>query len=119
MRKMWINIFGTAAMAFMLCLTGLIISGTAFADCGEYTIVCQDETCHGPYGMCWSWKKFMCVPCHDNNASVCNSHGGPKCVWCSSSFTDIVLVFLCKYVHLPDSYCVVCNPPPSCVKSDE
>ena len=32
MRTMWRKIFGTAALAFMLCLTGLIMSGAAFAD---------------------------------------------------------------------------------------
>jgi hypothetical protein len=32
MRKMWRNVFGTAALAFMLCLAGLVMSGTAFAD---------------------------------------------------------------------------------------
>ena len=32
MRKMWRALFTTAALTFMLCLTGLILSGTAFAD---------------------------------------------------------------------------------------
>lgn len=31
MRKMWSKLFGTAALAFILCLTGLVMSGTAFA----------------------------------------------------------------------------------------
>ncbi len=32
MRKMWRKIFGTAALAFLICLTGLVMTGTAFAD---------------------------------------------------------------------------------------
>ncbi len=86
------------------------------ADCSDYKIVCQDGTCHGPYGTCWHWKKLMCVPCHDNNASVCDGHVGPKCLWFSSAFDDIALAFLCKYLHIPNKYCVVCLPPPACVK---
>jgi hypothetical protein len=31
MREMWRRIFGTAALAFMLCLTGLVITGEAQA----------------------------------------------------------------------------------------
>ncbi len=31
-RKMWRKIFGTAALAFMLCMTGLVMTGKAFAD---------------------------------------------------------------------------------------
>ncbi len=32
MWNMWRKIFGTAALTFMLCLTGLVMIGTAFAD---------------------------------------------------------------------------------------
>ena len=32
MEEMWRRIFGTMALAFMLCLTGLVMSGTAFAE---------------------------------------------------------------------------------------
>lgn len=32
MKEMWRRIFGTMALAFMLCLTGLVLSGMAFAE---------------------------------------------------------------------------------------
>ena len=42
MRKMWRKFIGTAALTFMLCLTGLIMSGAAFAqqcvDNGDGTV---------------------------------------------------------------------------------
>ncbi len=42
MRKLWRKIFGTAALAFMLCLTGLVMSGEAqaqrFVDNGNGTV---------------------------------------------------------------------------------
>ncbi|GAB6060282.1 Lcl C-terminal domain-containing protein [Desulfonatronum parangueonense] len=42
MREMWRRIFGTAALAFMLCLTGLVLSGEAqaqrFVDNGNGTV---------------------------------------------------------------------------------
>ena len=42
MRKMWSKIFGIAALAFMLCLTGLVMSGEAqaqrFTDNGNGTV---------------------------------------------------------------------------------
>ncbi|WP_028572920.1 DUF1566 domain-containing protein [Desulfonatronum lacustre] len=42
MRKMWRMIFGTAALTFMLCLTGLVMSGEAqaqrFVDNGDGTV---------------------------------------------------------------------------------
>ena len=102
-----------AAMGFFL---GFCEVTYVHADCPDYKIVCQDNSCHGSYGTCWHWRKFMCVPCHDNNASVCNSHRGPKCVWFSSTFDNLALIFLCKKIGLPDKYCVVCSPPPPCVK---
>lgn len=97
-------------------LFGFFEATCAYADCSDYKIVCQDQTCHGWYGTCWSLKHFMCVPCKDDNANVCNDHGGPKCVWFSSAIEDIVLVYLCRYLHIPDRYCVVCKPPPECIK---
>jgi len=100
-------------------LFGFFEATCVYAFCPDYKIVCQDQTCRGPYSMCWSWKDFICVPCHDNNASVCNNNGGPKCVWLSNAIEDIVLAYLCRYVHIPDSYCVVCKPPPACVKGEQ
>ncbi len=42
MRKMWSKVFTTAALAFMLCLTGLVMSGEAqaqrFVDNGDGTV---------------------------------------------------------------------------------
>ena len=41
MRKMWRKLFGTAALACMLCLTGLVMSGEAqarFTDNGDGTV---------------------------------------------------------------------------------
>ncbi|WP_158269819.1 DUF1566 domain-containing protein [Desulfonatronum sp. SC1] len=42
MRKTWRKLYGTAAMVFLLCLTGLIMSATAFAqqcvDNGDGTV---------------------------------------------------------------------------------
>ncbi len=42
MRKMWRKLFGTAALTFMLCLTGLVMSGEAqaqrFVDNGNGTV---------------------------------------------------------------------------------
>ncbi len=42
MRKMWRKIFTTVALAFMLCLTGLVMSGTVLAqqcvDNGDGTV---------------------------------------------------------------------------------
>jgi hypothetical protein len=42
MRKMWTKFFTTSALTFMLCMTGLVMSGTAFAqqcvDNGDGTV---------------------------------------------------------------------------------
>lgn len=42
MRKMWSTLFGTAILAFMLCLTGLVMTGEAqlerFKDQGDGTV---------------------------------------------------------------------------------
>ncbi len=110
MKKIFVVI---AAMGF---LWGFCEVTCVYADCPDYKIVCQDNSCHGSYGTCWSWRKFMCVPCHDNNANVCIPHGGAKCVWFSSAFDNLALIFLCKKVGVPDKYCVVCLPPPPCVR---
>ncbi len=89
---------------------------SAHVSCPDYKIVCQDNSCHGSYGTCWSWKDLMCLPCQDNNASVCNDHGGFKCVWFSSYITDLTVACICKKIGLPNDRCVVCLPPPPCVE---
>ncbi|MBM4271117.1 MAG: hypothetical protein FJ139_03010 [Deltaproteobacteria bacterium] len=106
-------------MLMLVVTIGLLFGfceATSALSCPDYKIVCQDVTCHGWYGTCWSWKHMFCVPCQDNNASVCDVHGGPKCVWFSSALTDIAVAYLCKYLHVPDRYCVVCMPPPECLR---
>lgn len=106
-------------LIFVLALglfSGFCMPTRVHADCPDYKIVCQDDSCHGPYGTCWRWKDVMCVPCHDDNANVCIPHRGPKCVWFSSTFDNLALIFLCKKLDIPDKYCVVCFPPPACVK---
>lgn len=79
----------------------------AFADCPDYKLRCQDGSWHGPWGTCWKWSDFMCVPCQDHG-TTCDDHGGPQCVWLSSSMADIALAYLCKYLHIPNDKCVVC-----------
>jgi hypothetical protein len=94
----------------------VLLGGTAFADCPDYKIVCKDGTGHGWYGTCWSWKHVMCEPCHEHS-SVCDDHGGPDCIWFSSTFDDILLGIICKYLHM--TKCVTCSSPPaSCYKAE-
>lgn len=80
--------------------------------CPDYTIYCEDGTAHGPYGTCWHTKQLMCLPCSDNNASVCENHRGPKCILFSSDVTDLVVVYLCHYLHIPTDKCFVCATKP-------
>jgi len=96
----------------ILAALGLFVSlgGIAFADCPDYKIVCKDGTSHGWYGTCWSWGDFMCVPCHDNS-SVCDGHGGPDCIWFKSTFTNLLLDFICKKLHM--AKCIICYTLPA------
>ena len=80
----------------------------AFADCPDYKLRCVDGSWHGPYGTCWKWSDFMCVPCEDHG-SVCNAHGGPKCLWFSSAIEEVALAIACRYLHIPNDMCVICE----------
>ena len=43
-------------MVTMGLLFGFFEATCAYADCPDYKIVCQDQTCHGWYGTCWSLR---------------------------------------------------------------
>ena len=64
MRKMWRKLFTTAALACMLCLSGLVMSGTAFAercvDNGDGTITDN--------GTGLMWQKATAGPMNWDNA---------------------------------------------------
>ena len=79
-----------------------------FADCPDYKLTCQDGTTFGPWGTCWSWHDFMCLPCTDHG-DVCSGHGGPKCLWFSSWIEELVLAAICAKAQIPKDKCIVCE----------
>lgn len=80
------------------------------ASCPDYGIICNDNTCHGWYGNCWSWKHMMCTPCSDPG-DICGD-AGPKCVTFKDSALNIVIAIWCKYCHIPIATCGLCTQFP-------
>lgn len=77
------------------------------ASCPDYGIICSDNTCHGWYGDCWSWKDLSCVPCSDPG-NVCGD-AVPKCVSFKGGVFNIIFKIWCDVIHLPSANCEVCT----------
>jgi hypothetical protein len=76
------------AMAVMFFLSAFMISDSAYAvGCKDLSISCcidgndSQTVAKTPFSMCWSWKDFICVPCHGGHkwaylAKWCNENNG-------------------------------------------
>jgi hypothetical protein len=82
------------------------------ADCPDFKIVCQDDSCHGWYGTCWSWLHMSCVPCNpERDRQVCDNHKGIKCV----KFRVFVYEpIVCNMLNIASDLCRMCILPTGC-----
>jgi len=82
------------------------------AECPDFKVVCQDNSCHGWYGTCWDWWKMGCVPCNkDKVMSVCNDHKGFKCVKFRSFLYEPIV---CNILNINVDLCMGCILPTGC-----
>ena len=82
------------------------------AECPDFKVVCQDNSCHGWYGTCWDWWKMGCVPCNrDKVMSVCDNHKGFKCV---KLRVFIYAPIVCNILNINVDLCMGCILPTGC-----